>query len=65
MMNGELSSTTARTCATISFQQHGSLGMGVPDGLNMVKEMDRSVSVGTCILSQRMTVGYLDLLTSE
>jgi hypothetical protein len=54
-----------RVNAMISFQQHGSLGMGMTGGLNSVKKMDHSVSVATCILSHRMTVGDRDFLASE
>ena len=49
------------TCATMSLQQHGSLGMRVTDGLNTAERMDRSVRVATCILSHRKTVFDRDL----
>jgi hypothetical protein len=52
------------TCATMSLHQHGSLGMGVTDGLNMAERIDRSVKLATCILFHRKTVFDRDLLIS-
>ena len=64
MMYGETTCITVYTCATMSLHQHGSLGMGVTDGLNMAERIDRSVKLATCILFHRKTVFDRDLLIS-
>ena len=51
MTYGEIWYTTACTCATMSLQRHGSLGMGVTDGLHMAEKMDSSVREAMYLVS--------------